>query len=96
MKSIFLELLSIEKLIEKGGPCPFSLPENYLKENSKFNTHILQTYKYLNIDILSSDASLVSRIEKKFINKLGFIRKFNENDPSSYSFRSYQSYLIIE
>lgn len=82
MKSISLELISTHRLIEQGGPCPFSMPEDYLKDSIKFDKQIMQVYDYLNMTRLSSDASLVARSNNRFAGELRF-RKFNEHDALS-------------
>ena len=85
MKSISLELISTHRLIEQGGPCPFSMPEDYLKDEGKFEKQVMQAYDYLNMTRLSSDVSLVARSNNRFAGELRF-RKFNEHDTLSVSF----------
>ncbi|CCE26365.1 g342 [Yersinia phage phiR1-37] len=85
MKSITLELISIHKLMEQGGPCPFSMPETYLNDKEKFDNQVYQVYDYLNMTRLSSDASLIDRSNNRFSGELRF-RKFNEHDALSILF----------
>ena len=79
MKSITLELISIHKLMEQGGPCPFSMPETYLNDKEKFDNQVYQVNDYLNMTRLQSDASLISRVNDRLTGELQF-RQSYEND----------------
>lgn len=82
MKSISLFLVSMQEVIDDGGPSPYSMPYEYLEDMNRLKEHIDNVYGYLYTNGLSSSARLISKISDRIAGELE-VSKYG--DPGLFS-----------